>query len=76
MPRAASDDWPVMAVRWSLTTGPSGEPVSRYLMLAYDDRFSIKWFGTPFPPYWNRNMRPDAGTIFSHICSHTYICGC
>lgn len=71
MPRAASDDWPVMAVRWSLTTGPSGEPVSRYLMLAYDDRFSIKWFGTPFPPYWNRNMRPDAVEMLE-TAAHDY----
>jgi hypothetical protein len=77
MPRAASDDWPVMAVRWSFVTGPSGDPINKYLMLAYDDRYSIMWFGTPFPPYWNRNLSPDAGTPHRPIyTSEVPLCVC
>ena len=30
-------------------------PVSRWLMLAYDDEFSIKYFGQNLRPYWRRN---------------------
>ena len=33
----------------------SSEPVSRWLMLAYDDEFSIKYFGKNLRPYWRRN---------------------
>ncbi|MCL5097788.1 MAG: DUF4965 domain-containing protein, partial [Candidatus Omnitrophica bacterium] len=30
-------------------------PVSRWLMLAFDDEFSIKYFGQNLRPYWRRN---------------------
>jgi len=54
MPRAASDDWPVLA--WALDLGPVGEaPVSRYAVLAYDDVWSIELLGTRLRPYWRRN---------------------
>ena len=32
-----------------------GKPVSRHLMLAYDDVYSIEYFGTKLRPYWRRN---------------------
>ncbi|HZP81367.1 MAG TPA: DUF4965 domain-containing protein, partial [Chthonomonadaceae bacterium] len=32
-------------------------PVSRYLMLAYDDRYAIDYFGSPLLPYWRRRGR-------------------
>jgi len=44
MPRPASDDWPAMATRWSFTVASSGQPTKKFLMLAYDDRYSIDWF--------------------------------
>ena len=33
----------------------SSEPVSRWLMLAYDDGFAIKYFKKNLRPYWRRN---------------------
>ena len=33
----------------------SSQPVSRWLMLAYDDEFSIKYFRQNLRPYWRRN---------------------
>jgi hypothetical protein len=54
MPRAANDDSPVAACVFDL--GKVGEtPVSRHLMLAYDDIYSIEYLGTKLRPYWRRN---------------------
>ena len=56
---AASDgqmvlDAPPLAVRWDL--GQVGEePVNRWLMLAYDDEFSVLYFDQKLRPYWRRN---------------------
>ena len=55
MPRAADDDWPVMAVQWNLGQVPSESTIEKVLTFAYDDVFSIHFFGTPFQPYWRRN---------------------
>ncbi|HON64895.1 MAG TPA: DUF4965 domain-containing protein [Phycisphaerae bacterium] len=47
-------DAPVMACTFDY--GEVGaEPVSRYLMLAYDDLYSIRYFGKRLRPYWRRN---------------------
>jgi hypothetical protein len=54
MPRAASDDWPVTACVFDLDA-VSNQHVSRYLMLAYDDEYSIEYLGTKLRPYWRRN---------------------
>ncbi|MCX6875642.1 MAG: DUF4965 domain-containing protein [Verrucomicrobia bacterium] len=53
MPQAAKDA-PVAAL--VLGVAPVGaEPVTRWLMLAYDDEFSIRYFGENLRPYWRRN---------------------
>jgi len=53
MPRAASDDWPVMAV--TLDLGNVGaQSVSRHVILAYDDIYSIEFFNRKLRPYWRR----------------------
>jgi hypothetical protein len=53
MPRPANDRWPVLAS--VLRLGRVGaEPVSRYLMLAYDDGYSIEYFGQKLRPWWRR----------------------
>jgi len=54
MPRAASDDLPVAACVFDLGE-IGGKPVSRHLMLAYDDGYSIEYLGTKLRPYWRRN---------------------
>ncbi|HOY57491.1 MAG TPA: DUF4965 domain-containing protein [Verrucomicrobiota bacterium] len=53
MPRAASDDTPVAAFAFDL--GKTSEHRTRYLMLAYDDEFSIRYFRQNLRPYWRRN---------------------
>ena len=53
-PRAASEDTPVMAFVFPLgRVGAS--PVSRHLILAYDEIYSIKLSGQNLRPYWRRN---------------------
>jgi hypothetical protein len=39
------------------------EPVSRYLMLAYDDEYSINYFGRKLRPYWRRHGQQAAGLL-------------
>jgi hypothetical protein len=54
MPRAANDGSPVMALAFDLGR-VSAAPVSRYLMLAYDDLYSIAYFRQRLRPYWRRH---------------------
>ncbi len=54
MPRAANDDQPVLAFDFDL--GKVGAaPVSRHLMVGYDEVYEIKYFGRRLRPYWRRN---------------------
>ncbi len=54
MPRAAKDETPVLA--FVLDLGKVGERlVSRHLMLAYDDLYSITYFRRNLRPYWRRD---------------------
>jgi RNA polymerase sigma factor (sigma-70 family) len=53
MPRAASDDWPVMAFAFNFGTVGT-EALQRYLVLAYDDLFSIEYLHQHLRPYWRR----------------------
>jgi hypothetical protein len=54
MPRAVTDEQPVMAFVFDLgNVGPV--PVSRHVMVAYDEIYSIKYFGQKLRPYWRRN---------------------
>ncbi|MEP6756071.1 MAG: DUF4965 domain-containing protein [Chthonomonadales bacterium] len=53
-PRAAEDQWPVLAAKLDL--GKVGKnPVQRHVMLAYDDRLGIELLGKQLKPYWRRN---------------------
>ncbi|MBV9849754.1 MAG: DUF5127 domain-containing protein [Armatimonadetes bacterium] len=53
MPRAVSDDQPVLAFAFNL--GDVGAaPVSRHLMVGYDEVYAIKYFGQRLRPYWRR----------------------
>ncbi len=54
MPRAVNDDLPVAAFAFDLGS-VKNRPVSRWLMLAYDDLYSINYFGQKLRPYWRRN---------------------
>jgi hypothetical protein len=53
MPRAANEDQPVMAFAFDL--GRVGaQPVSRQVLVAYDEVYAIKYYGRKLRPYWRR----------------------
>lgn len=61
MPRAADDSQPVLAFVFDL--GQVTAPVSRHLMVGYDEVDMIKFFRRPLKPYWSRHgMKP--GELF------------
>ncbi|MHB8973911.1 MAG: glutaminase family protein [Pirellulaceae bacterium] len=41
----------------------SSTPVSRWIMLAYDDEYSIQYFGKKLRPYWRRDGADAAGLL-------------
>ncbi len=54
MPRAANDEWPVLA--WMFDLGNVGKSTAeRHIVLAYDDQFSIEYFYRKLRPYWRRS---------------------
>jgi len=54
VPRAVREErMPVMATVFDLGQ-VSAAPVSRHLLLAYDDSFSIEYFNRKLRPYWRR----------------------
>jgi hypothetical protein len=54
MPRAANDEQPVMAFVFDLGK-VAAQPVSRHLFVAYDEIYSIRYYGQKLRPYWRRN---------------------
>ncbi len=53
-PRPVHDGWPVLACALPLGS-VTDTPVSRHVLLAYDDIFSIEYFYRKVRPYWRRN---------------------
>ena len=54
MPRAVSDEQPTLGFCFNLgNVGPKA--VERHLLMAYDEVYSIKYFGQKLRPYWRRN---------------------
>ncbi|MDR1818525.1 MAG: DUF4965 domain-containing protein, partial [Puniceicoccales bacterium] len=56
--RAASDRWPGLAYAFDLGTAAAGTgaaPAERLLVLAYNDDYSIQYFGKNLRPWWNRD---------------------
>ncbi len=54
MPRATTNDEPVMAFAFDLGT-VAYVPVSRQVIVAYDEIYSIKYFGRNLRPYWRHH---------------------
>ncbi len=54
MPRAANVSPPVLAFTFDLGR-VAAAPVSRHLLLGYDEAYNIKFFGQNLKPYWRRN---------------------
>jgi Domain of unknown function (DUF4965)/Domain of unknown function (DUF5127)/Domain of unknown function (DUF1793)/Domain of unknown function (DUF4964) len=54
LPRPVTDDEPVLAFLFHI--GPvKAKPVERQVIIAYDEIYSIKYFGQKLRPYWRRN---------------------
>ena len=54
MPRAVNDDQPVLAFVFDLGE-VAAMPVSRHLFVAYDEVYSIRYYGRKLRPFWRRN---------------------
>ncbi len=54
MPRAVSDQTPVLAFAFDLGQ-VSAKAVKRQVIVAYDEIYAIKYFGQNLRPYWRRN---------------------
>jgi hypothetical protein len=67
MPRVASNELPVAATVIELgTVGPRA--VSRHLMLAYDDQFSVEYLNRRLRPYWRR-ANPETDALLKRAAS-------
>ncbi|CAF4874346.1 unnamed protein product [Rotaria sp. Silwood2] len=54
LPRAANDDWPGISTILSFDKVDS-HPVSRHILLAFDELYSVEYFHRKLKPYWKRN---------------------
>jgi hypothetical protein len=54
MPRAVNDEQPVLAFVFDLGK-VAAAPVTRQVIVAYDEIYAIKYFGRKLLPYWRRN---------------------
>ncbi len=54
MPRAVNDEQPVMAFVFNLGK-VSAAPLTRQVIVAYDEIYAIKYFGQRLRPYWRGN---------------------
>jgi hypothetical protein len=69
MPRSPGEQQPVMAFAMDLGA-VAAQPVSRHVIVAYDEIWSIKYFGKKLPPFWRRNGGTPADML--HIAEHQY----
>jgi hypothetical protein len=54
MPRAARDAWPVLAVELDLGE-VDAKGAARHVILAYDDLYSVEYFGRKLRAWWRRD---------------------
>ncbi len=62
MPRPANEDQPTLAVILDMEV-VKAKPVERHVIVAYDELFSIKYFGENLRPYWRRNGADAAAML-------------
>jgi hypothetical protein len=58
-PRAANDNTPFAAARFDFGQ-VSSAPVSHHFLLAYDDGYSVEYFGRKLRPWWRRKATTAA----------------
>jgi hypothetical protein len=69
MPRASNDNQPVLAFAFDLKD-VGAQPIIRQVMIAYDEIWSINYFGKKLRPYWRRDGATPA-TLFQ-AAEHDY----
>lgn len=65
MPRAAHDDWPVLAT--SIALGSVSAPARAEFVVAYDEGYCVEYFGRKLRPYWARD-----GKTFGAMLGETW----
>jgi hypothetical protein len=60
-----------MRFRGNALPGSVTAEVDRVLTFAYDDVYSINYFGTKMPPYWRRNGQ-NASNFFFNLKIHFF----
>ena len=70
MPRAAKDQLPALATVIDLGSIGVHRSASRFLVLAYDDLFSVEYFNRRLRPYWRRNGMEAADLL--KAAAHDY----
>ncbi|WP_130859039.1 glutaminase family protein [Gracilibacillus phocaeensis] len=68
-PRSVDEDCPVMATTINYDT-VSQDKKSNFIVLAYDDIFSIEYFHQHLPGYWKRNGQEISDVIQSAITEY------
>jgi hypothetical protein len=64
MPRAANDEWPVLAAALDLGT-VDRTPGLRHVIIAYDDLYSVEYFGQKLRPWWRRDGSATAESMLA-----------
>jgi hypothetical protein len=68
-PRQVQDQWPVLAMAWDLGTVGS-TAVSRRALYAYDEVYSINYFGDMLAPYWRHLYNNDPTMLIGDMLTH------
>ncbi len=70
MPRPAHTRWPVLASRFALGQ-VLANPVSRHVLLAYDDVYAIEYLNRRLRPYWRRDRGSNIARVL-RAAEHDY----
>jgi hypothetical protein len=70
MPRQPRDGASHLAVRLRADVS-AGEPVSRHVLLAYDEADSIEYLDRKLPPYWRRNGKTAGAMLVESEAQYT-----
>ena len=71
-PRAANDDWPVIATAMHVPA-TTADWAANTVVLAYDDEYSIELMGRRLRPYWRRNGDDARALVRKAVADHDAI---
>ena len=75
-PRPASDEWPVLALAWTLSNVTSA-PTTVTAGLSYDEVLAMEFYGAPLPHAWSAGNGTIAGILSSALANAPVItAGC